>query len=77
MEKAENGSISSLDSDNSAPQGVELRRLSHLVAAAEADTFTHVAEYVYAAQSTLIQQIRGLEVFVGTPLLQRRREGFD
>ncbi|MER5914508.1 LysR family transcriptional regulator [Streptomyces sp. NPDC001982] len=75
MEKAENGSISSLDSENSAPQGVELRHLRYFVAVAEAGTFTHTAECVNVAQPTLSQQIRRLEVFVGTPLLQRRREG--
>ncbi|MFE2714932.1 LysR family transcriptional regulator [Streptomyces mirabilis] len=75
MEKAENGSISSLDSDNSAPQGVELRHLRYFVAVAEAGTFTHAAERMYVGQPTLSQQIRRLEEFVGTPLLQRRREG--
>ncbi|WP_315904416.1 LysR family transcriptional regulator [Streptomyces mirabilis] len=75
MEKAENGSISSLDSDNSAPQGVELRHLRYFVAVAEAGTFTHAAERMYVGQPTLSQQIRRLEEFVGTPLLHRRREG--
>jgi DNA-binding transcriptional LysR family regulator len=75
MEKAENGSTSSLDSDNSAPQGVELRHLRYFVAVAEAGTFTHAAERMYVGQPTLSQQIRRLEEFVGTPLLQRRREG--
>ncbi|MEV0908017.1 LysR family transcriptional regulator [Streptomyces hokutonensis] len=75
MEKAENGWNSSLDSDNSAPQGVELRHLRYFVAVAEAGTFTHAAERMYVAQPTLSQQIRRLEEFVGTPLLQRRREG--
>lgn len=80
METAENGTISygsnsSLDSDESAPQGVELRHLRYFVAVAEAGTFTHAAERMYVAQPTLSQQIRRLEEFVGTPLLQRRREG--
>lgn len=85
MEKAENGSISRasvshgsispLDSENSAPQGVELRHLRYFVAVAEAGTFTHAAERMYVGQPTLSQQIRRLEEFVGTPLLQRRREG--
>ncbi|XER99965.1 LysR family transcriptional regulator [Streptomyces sp. S1D4-11] len=75
METVENGSISSLDSQNSAPQGVELRHLRYFVAVAEAGTFTHAAERMYVAQPTLSQQIRRLEEFVGTPLLQRRREG--
>jgi DNA-binding transcriptional LysR family regulator len=75
MEKAENGAIFSLDSENSAPQGVELRHLRYFVAVAEAGTFTHAAERMYVAQPTLSQQIRRLEEFVGTRLLQRRREG--
>ncbi|MFF3876270.1 LysR family transcriptional regulator [Streptomyces sp. NPDC001978] len=75
MGKAENGSISLLDSENSAPHGVELRHLRYFVAVAEAGTFTHAAERMYVAQPTLSQQIRRLEEFVGTPLLQRRREG--
>lgn len=80
METAENGSIScgsysSPDSENSAHQGVELRHLRYFVAVAEAGTFTHAAERMYVAQPTLSQQIRRLEEFVGTPLLQRRREG--
>lgn len=75
MEKAGNGSIPSLGSGNSAPQGVELRHLRYFVAVAEAGTFTQAAERMYVGQPTLSQQIRRLEEFVGTPLLQRRREG--
>lgn len=58
-----------------APQGVELRHLRYFVAVADAGTFTHAAERMYIAQPTLSQQIRRLEEMVGTPLLQRRREG--
>ena len=57
------------------PQGVELRHLRYLVAVADAGTFTHAAEQLFVAQPTLSQQIRRLEDMVGTPLLQRRREG--
>jgi DNA-binding transcriptional LysR family regulator len=58
-----------------APQGVELRHLRYFVAVADAGTFTHAAERMFIAQPTLSQQIRRLEELVGTPLLQRRREG--
>ena len=62
-------------SDGVALQGVELRHLRYFVAVADAGTFTHAAERMFIAQPTLNQQIRRLEVMVGTPLLQRRREG--
>jgi len=58
-----------------APQGLELRHLRYLVAVADAGTFTDAAERMFIAQPTLSQQIRRLEEMVGTPLLQRRREG--
>jgi DNA-binding transcriptional LysR family regulator len=56
-------------------QGVELRHLRYFVAVADAGTFTHAAEQMFIAQPTLSQQIRRLEEIVGTPLLQRRRDG--
>src|SRR6185312_12557461 len=62
-------------SGRGAPQGVELRHLRYFVAVADAGTFTHAAERMFVAQPTLSQQIRRLEELVGTPLLQRRREG--
>ena len=62
-------------SDGVAPQRVELRHLRYFVAVADAGTFTHAAEQMFIAQPTLSQQIRRLEQMVGTPLLQRRREG--
>ena len=62
-------------SGGAAPQGVELRHLRYFVALADAGTFTHAAEQMFIAQPTLSQQIRRLEEMVGTPLLQRRREG--
>src|SRR6185312_1821161 len=62
-------------SGRGAPQGVELRHLRYFVALADAGTFTHAAEQMFIAQPTLSQQIRRLEEMVGTPLLQRRREG--
>jgi DNA-binding transcriptional LysR family regulator len=63
------------DSGGATPQGVELRHLRYFVAVADAGTFTHAAEQMFIAQPTLSQQIRRLEEMVGTPLLQRRREG--
>ena len=63
------------DAGGVAPQGVELRHLRYFVALADAGTFTHAAEQMFIAQPTLSQQIRRLEEIVGTPLLQRRREG--
>src|SRR6201988_5466915 len=58
-----------------APLAIELRHLRYFVAVADAGTFTHAAEQMFIAQPTLSQQIRRLEEMVGTPLLQRRREG--
>ena len=58
-----------------APQAIELRHLRYFAAVADAGTFTHAAERMFIAQPTLSQQIRRLEEMVGTPLLQRRREG--
>jgi DNA-binding transcriptional LysR family regulator len=58
-----------------APHGVELRHLRYFVAVADAGNFTHAAELMFIAQPTLSQQIQRLERMVGTPLLQRRREG--
>ena len=63
------------DSEGCAHLGLELRHLRYLVAVADAGTFTHAAERMFIAQPTLSQQIRRLEEMVGTPLLQRRREG--
>jgi DNA-binding transcriptional LysR family regulator len=60
---------------DAAPQGVELGHLRYFVAVADAGTFTHAAQRMYVAQPTLSQQIRRLEEMVGTPLLQRCREG--
>src|SRR5208283_2958387 len=58
-----------------APQGLELRHLRYFVALADAGNFTRAAEQIFIAQPTLSQQIRRLEEIVGTPLVQRRREG--
>jgi DNA-binding transcriptional LysR family regulator len=55
--------------------GVELRHLRYLVAIADAGTFTQAAERIFVAQPTLSQQIRRLEDMIGTPLLDRRRDG--
>jgi DNA-binding transcriptional LysR family regulator len=58
-----------------APQALELRHLRYFVALADAGSFTRAAKNIFIAQPTLSQQIRRLEEIVGTPLLQRRREG--
>jgi DNA-binding transcriptional LysR family regulator len=58
-----------------APPSVELRHLRYFVAVADAGTFTQAAERMFIAQPTLSQQIRRLEELLGTPLLQRGREG--
>lgn len=60
-----------------APQAIELRHLRYFTAVADAGSFTHAAEKMFIAQPTLSQQIRRLEEIVGTPLLQRRREGLQ
>ena len=75
MEQAQAGPAVVPGSGGVAPQGVELRHLRYFVAVADAGTFTHAAERMFIAQPTLSQQIRRLEEMVGTPLLQRRREG--
>jgi len=64
-----------LNSECGTHLGLELRHLRYLVAIADAGTFTQAAERMFIAQPTLSQQIRRLEEMVGTPLLQRRREG--
>src|SRR6266853_1498303 len=58
-----------------APLALELRHLRYFVALADAGNFTRAAEKIFIAQPTLSQQIRRLEEIVGTPLVQRRREG--
>ena len=58
-----------------APQALELRHLRYFVALADAGSYTRAAEKIFIAQPTLSQQIRRMEEIVGTPLLQRRREG--
>src|SRR5215472_13270544 len=75
IKQAEAVSMTSSSSGGMTPQGVELRHLRYFVAVADAGTFTQAAERMFIAQPTLSQQIRRLEEMVGTPLLQRRREG--
>ena len=58
-----------------APPGLELRHLRYFAAVAGAGTFTRAAEQMFIAQPTPSQQIRRLEQIVGTPLLQRLRDG--
>jgi DNA-binding transcriptional LysR family regulator len=72
---AKEGTEGLLSLERVTPQGVELRHLRYFVAVADAGTFTHAAEQMFIAQPTLSQQIRRLEQIIGTPLLQRRREG--
>jgi DNA-binding transcriptional LysR family regulator len=69
------GEDRSLAVANQAHHGVELRHLRYLVAVADAGTITRAAERMFIAQPTLSQQIRRLEEMVGTPLLDRRRDG--
>jgi DNA-binding transcriptional LysR family regulator len=61
--------------DTRASPDLELRHLRYFVAVADAGTFTQAAERLFIAQPTLSQQIQRLEQIVGTPLLQRRRDG--
>src|SRR3984957_12087138 len=58
-----------------AHDGVELRHLRYLVAGGDAGPFTPAAERMFVTQPTLSHQIRRLEEMVGTPLLDRRRDG--
>src|SRR5580658_4840371 len=58
-----------------AALAIELRHLRYFVALADAGSFTRAAERMFIAQPTLSQQIRRLEEIVGTPLLERRRDG--
>ena len=58
-----------------AALAIELRHLRYFVALADAGSFTWAAERMFVAQPTLSQQIRRLEEIIGTPLLQRRRDG--
>jgi DNA-binding transcriptional LysR family regulator len=60
-----------------APLAVELRHLRYFVALADAGSFTRAAERMSISQPTLSQQIRRLEEIVGTPLVQRRRDGVE
>jgi DNA-binding transcriptional LysR family regulator len=69
------GSVRPAGTPGDAHHGVELRHLRYLVAVADAGTFTHAAERMFVAQPTLSQQIRRLEEMIGTPLLDRRRDG--
>ena len=75
MTQAQTGPVREPEADARAPLGLELRHLRYFVALADVGSFTHAAERMFIAQPTLSQQIRRLEEIVGTPLLQRRREG--
>jgi DNA-binding transcriptional LysR family regulator len=75
MEQAHAGHAQRPEADAGAQHGLELRHLRYFVAVADEGSFTHAAERMFISQPTLSQQIRRLEEIVGTPLLQRRREG--
>ena len=75
IKQTQTRSVPSPGSGGPAPHGIELRHLRYFVAVADAGTFTHAAERMFIAQPTLSQQVRRLEEMVGTPLLQRRRDG--
>ena len=75
MKQAQSVSGQPAEADTGAPQGLELRHLRYFVAVADMGSFTNAAERIFVAQPTLSQQIRRLEEIIGTPLLQRRREG--
>jgi DNA-binding transcriptional LysR family regulator len=72
---AQMAGLNGVQADPATPQALELRHLRYFVALADAGNFTRAAEKIFIAQPTLSQQIRRLEEIVGTPLLQRRREG--
>jgi DNA-binding transcriptional LysR family regulator len=75
MGKAQRGPRCLPRATGEAAADIELRHLRYFVALADAGSFTHAAQQMFIAQPTLSQQIRRLEEIVGTPLLQRRREG--
>ncbi|MDN0076411.1 DNA-binding transcriptional regulator HcaR [Crenobacter sp. SG2303] len=52
---------------------MELRHLRYFVMVAEELNFTRAAERLHTAQPSLSQQIRDLESYIGTPLLERTK----
>ena len=75
MKQAEADPVRLPRTGTATPLGLELRHLRYFAAVADAGTFTRAAEQMFIAQPTLSQQIHRLEELVGTPLLQRRRDG--
>ncbi|WP_263368560.1 LysR family transcriptional regulator [Edaphobacter bradus] len=54
---------------------LELRLLKYIVAVAETNNFTRVAERLFLAQPSLSKQIRDLESAIGFPIFARDRNG--
>jgi LysR family hydrogen peroxide-inducible transcriptional activator len=52
-----------------------LRQLEYLVAIAETGTFSEAAKRTHVSQPTLSAQVKDMELYLGTPLLERGRHG--